>query len=694
MVKLKERKIKDNQIANLGFLAGDEDFADDKSAAIAAANGAMQKKQPGGENNVGAHGMRPGRAPHAPTPAAKNGKNQNSGGGKSQNSGRNNGGNRDANAGRPNAPRTKASTDETNAVETPEGAGKMSNADADDDTLYFFALGGLEHVGQNMYVYKYRGKYLVVDAGMGFLEGEFEGADTKYPDTKFLEKHKRDVVGIVITHGHEDHTGALKYIWEKFRCPIYCTRFVENFMRKTFNGVGIDTKPNDFIIYDYRGAKFNVGPFEIETFHATHSVPEANMLIIKTAQGKILHTGDWTFNDNNPIEAPTDYARLREIGSDPDLLAVVGDSTEIARQPVQVTEVEVRDTLTELFKNAPGRVLITGYSRSIARLKMVAEAARAAGRTPAIKERTSSKPVPYVGLPEFREIGIEYGYLAPNDLALHRDIKELPAEKQVIFLTGSQGEKYAMLTRLCKNDVKELQLQPTDTVIFSAIVIPGREKDVSFLYNALAKKGVRYHTIFDTPKIHANGHAGRPEYERFFDMVHPQTIIPMHGEYVSEMLHAKMAMERGGAKYMMLVKNGEVIALRRGQAPYVSESVHTGSIILEGETEYAHNDPVFKARKNVMLHGAVFVTLPVDKKGFLKGVPEVSSTGIFESDQTGVMKKAVQLAITKAIDDLSKHDRREKNNLDVAVRNAVNGALRPLIGPRKKPNITVHYVMK
>ncbi|MCL2339245.1 MAG: ribonuclease J [Proteobacteria bacterium] len=665
MVKLKERKIKDNQIENLGFLAGDEDYSDDdgKGAAIAASKTA--------------HSQKP--IAHSPKPKTNGQKPQQSGRPQQQ---------------RPQQQNTQKQKQTLPAAPSRGTPPREGNTDANDDTLYFFALGGLEHVGQNMYVYKYKGKYLVVDSGMGFLEGEYEGADTKYPDTKFLDKHKKDVVGIVITHGHEDHTGALKYIWEKFRVPIYCTRFVENFMRKTFHGVGIDTKPNDFVVYNHLGDKFSVGPFDIETFHVSHSVPEANMLIITTAQGKVLHTGDWTFNDDNPIEPMTDYARLREIGSDPDLLAVVGDSTEIARQPVQVTEVEVRESLTQIFKNAPGRVLITGYSRSIARLKMVAQAARAAGREPAIKERTSSKPVPYVGLPEFREIGIEYGYLDRDDLALHKDIKDLPAEKQVIFLTGSQGEKYAMLTRLCKNDVKELQLQPTDTVIFSAIVIPGREKDVSFLYNSLAKKGVRYHTIFDTPKIHANGHAGRPEYERFFDMVHPQIIIPMHGEYVSEMLHAKMAMERGGAKYMMLVKNGEVVAMRRGAAPYVAETVFTGSIILEGETEYTHNDPVFKARKNVMLHGAVFVTLPVDKKGFLKGAPEVSSTGIFESDQTGVMKKAVALAITKAIDDLSKHDRRDQKNLENAVRMAVNGALRPLIGPRKKPNITVHYVMK
>ncbi|MDR1207017.1 MAG: ribonuclease J [Rickettsiales bacterium] len=632
MVKLKKDKNENNHIGNLPFLSNGNDFMDDdKAVAIAATKPAKKHQNAGAGKGAGA---------------------------------------------------IKSDTSKINSV------------DPNDDTLYFFALGGLEHVGQNMYVYKYKGKYLVVDAGMGFLEGEFEGADTKYPDTKFLEKHKKDVVGFIITHGHEDHTGALKYIWEKFRAPIYCTRFVENFMRKTFNGVGINTKPDDFRIFNHNGDKFNVGPFEIETFHASHSVPEANMVIIKTAQGKVLHTGDWTFNDDNPIEPMTNYARLKEIGSDPELLAVVGDSTEIARQPVQTTEVQVRDTLTELFKKAPGRIIITGYSRSLSRLKMVAEAAKAAGRVPAIKERSNSRAVPYVGLPEFREIGIEYGYLNKDDLLLHRDIKDLPAEKQVIFLTGSQGEKYAMLTRLCKNDVKELQLQPTDTVIFSAIVIPGREKDVSFLYNALAKKGVHYHTIFDTPNLHANGHAGRPEFERFFDMVHPQTIIPMHGEYVSEMLHAKMAMERGGAKHMMLVKNGEVIAMRRNEAPYVTETVHTGSIILEGETEYNHNDPVFKARKSVMLNGAVFVTLPVDKKGFLKGVPEVSSAGIFESDQTGVMKKSVQLAITKAIDGLSKHERRDQKNLEMTVKTAVNGALRPLIGRMKKPNVTVHYVMK
>jgi ribonuclease J len=275
---------------------------------------------------------------------------------------------------------------------------------ADPNAVSFFALGGLEHVGQNMYVYKYKGKYLIVDCGMGFLDGEYEGADTRYCDTSYLEKHKKDVVGIIITHGHEDHTGGLKYIWPKFKCPIYCTRFVKNFMTKTFRGSEINFAPQTFVQFNHEGDTFNVGPFEIETFHASHSVPEANMIVIKTEQGKILHTGDWTFNDDNPIEPKTNYARLEELGKDPDLLACVCDSTEISRQTPQTTEVEVGQTLEEIMKNAPGRVFVTGYSRSLSRLKQFADAARRAGRIPCIKERSSSRPVTYVGLPEFREI--------------------------------------------------------------------------------------------------------------------------------------------------------------------------------------------------------------------------------------------------------------------------------------------------
>ncbi|MDR1027589.1 MAG: ribonuclease J, partial [Rickettsiales bacterium] len=554
-----------------------------------------------------------------------------------------------------------------------------------DDAVQFFALGGLEHVGQNMYVYKHKGKYLIVDCGMGFLDGEYEGADTRYCDTSYLEKHKKDVVGIIITHGHEDHTGGLKFIWPKFRCPIYCTRFVKAFMSKTFRGSEIDFAPNDFVQINHEGDNFNVGPFEIETFHVTHSVPEANMVVIKTAQGKILHTGDWTFNDDNPIEPNTNYARLKELGSDPDLLACVCDSTEISRQPPQTTEVEVGKTLEEIIRNAPGRVFVTGYSRSIARLKQLADAARRAGRIPCIKERSSSRPVPYVGLPEFRQIGIDYGYLRDDDLLLYKDIKDLPAEKQVIFLTGSQGEKFAMLTRLVQGQVKEIKLQPTDLVVFSAIIIPGREKDVSFMYNHLAKLGIATKTIFDTQKLHANGHAGRPEFERFYDMVHPQTIIPMHGEYVAEMLNAKLAMERGGAKNMMLVKNGDVVVLRRNEAPYISETIKTGFIVIEGDVEHSGDSPVFKARKRMMLNGSVFVTMPVDKKGFLKGNPEVSSSGLFETDPHGVMKRNMQMQIKKRIDGLTKAERKSQRSIANEVETVINRIVKESSGFDKKP---------
>ncbi len=567
--------------------------------------------------------------------------------------------------------------------------------DANDDKVYFMALGGLEHIGQNMYVYKYRGKYLVVDCGMGFLDEEIGAGDVQYCDTTWLEKRKKDVVGFVITHGHEDHTGALKYIWPKFRKPIYCTRFPAEILRRTFTGIELDfDSKKDIVEFDHNGATLDIAPFEVETFHVTHSVPEAQMLIIKTGAGKILHTGDWTFNDDNPVEATTDFARLSEIGSDPKLLACMCDSTNSSRQTKQVTETQVRDALTEIMKNAPGRVLVTGYSRSLARIKMFSQAARAAGRVAAIKERSNPNPVPYVGLPEFREMGIKFGYLDKDDVYLHSEIKDLPAEKQAIFLTGSQGEKFAMLTRLCHGQVKELKLQPTDTVVFSAIIIPGREQDVSYLYNKLARMGVKTHTIFDTDNLHASGHAGRPELERFYDMVHPQISVPMHGDYINEMLNGKMAMERGGAKHMMVVHNGEMIALRDGDAPYVAETIETSYVVMEGETERSANDQVYKNRKKIASNGAVFVTLPVDKRGFLKGVPEVSSAGIFETDDTGFMKRQIQIEITKAIEGLTKAERKDRNNLVRAVQLASNKVVRASLGADKKPQYSVHFIQK
>ncbi len=580
---------------------------------------------------------------------------------------------------------------------TPEKIKGMNQHENDnnDEKVYFMALGGLEHIGQNMYVYKYKGKYLIVDCGMGFLEEEIGAGDVQYCDTTWLEKRKKDVVGFVITHGHEDHIGALKFIWPKFRKPIYCTRFPAEILRRTFRGIEMDfDDARDIVEFDHNGAVLDLNPFEVETFHVTHSVPEAQMLIIKTGAGKILHTGDWTFNDDIPIEAPTDFARLKEIGSDPKLLACMCDSTNSSRQTKQTTETQVRETLTEIMKNAPGRVLVTGYSRSLARMKMFAQAARAAGRVAAIKERSNPNPVPYVGLPEFREIGIEFGYINKDDVYLHSDIKDLPAEKQAIFLTGSQGEKFAMLTRLCHGQVKELKLQPTDTVVFSAIIIPGREQDVSYLYNKLARMGVKTHTIFDTDNLHASGHAGRPELEKFYDMVHPQVSVPMHGDYINEMLNGKMAMERGGAKHMMVIHNGEMIALSDGAEPYVAETIETSYVVMEGETERSANDQVYKNRKKIASNGAVFVTLPVDKRGFLKGVPEVSSAGIFETDETGFMKRQIQIEITKAIDGLTKAERKDRNNLVRAVQVASNKVVRASLGSDKKPQYSVHFVQK
>ena len=600
----------------------------------------------------------------------------------------------------PEQPQQQASAPKKSKGSSPKKPAKISGEnrfenDKNDEKVYFMALGGLEHIGQNMYVYKYKGKYLVVDCGMGFLEEEIGAGDVQYCDTTWLEKRKKDVVGFVITHGHEDHIGALKFIWPKFRKPIYCTRFPGEIIRRTFEGMEMDFNPKkDIVVFDHNGATLDLAPFQVETFHVSHSIPEAQMLIISTGAGKILHTGDWTFNDDISIEAPTDFARLREIGSDPKLLACMSDSTSASRQNRQTTEGEVRETLTELMKNAPGRVIVTGYSRSLARLKMFSEAARAAGRVAAIKERSNPNPVPYVGLPEFREMGIKMGYLNKDDVYLHSEIKDLPAEKQAIFLTGSQGEQYAMLTRLCRGHVKEMKLQPTDTVLFSAIIIPGREQDVSYLYNKLARMGIKTHTIFDTDHLHASGHAGRPEFERFYDLVHPQVSVPMHGDYINEMLNGKMAMERGGAKYMMIVHNGEMIALSDGQAPYIAETIETGFVVMEGETERSASDQVYKNRKKIGTNGAVFVTLPVDKRGFLKGVPEVSSAGIFETDDTGFMKRQIQIEITRAIDAMTKAERKDRDNLIRAVQIASNKVVRAALGADKKPQYSVHFVQK
>lgn len=206
--------------------------------------------------------------------------------------------------------------------------------------------------------------------------------------------------------------------------------------------------------------------------------------------------------------------------------------------------------------------------------------------------------------------------------------------------------------------------------------------------------GIKTHTIYDTDHLHASGHAGRPEYERFYDMVHPQVSIPMHGDYINEMLNGKMAMERGGAKHMMVVHNGEMIALSDGEAPYIAETIETSFVVMEGETERSADDQVYKNRKKIATNGAVFVTLPVDKRGFLKGTPEVSSAGIFETDDTGFMKRQIQIEITRAIDNLTKTERKDKNNLIRAVQTASNKVIRASLGADKKPQYSVHFVQK
>jgi ribonuclease J len=547
--------------------------------------------------------------------------------------------------------------------------------------LVFAPLGGVGEIGMNLSIYGFgpqnKRQWLAVDVGVSFAaEEHLPGVDLILPDIRFLVEERKNLAGIVITHAHEDHFGALLELWPRLKVPVYATPFTAALLDAKRRGEpGAPEIPVTVIPV---GGRFTVGAFDVELVTMAHSIPEANALIIRTGAGTVLHTGDWKIDPTPILGDKTDEAKLRALGQE-GCLALIGDSTNSVREGRSPSEADVAKTLTELIKAAKGRVAVTTFASNVARLRAVAEAARAAEREVVVVGRAMDR-VGHIGrelgmfgdLPDFRPMEA-YGYLPPN--------------KVVALCTGSQGEPRAALSRIAEDQHPEVTLSRGDTVIYSARTIPGNEKAVGRVINGLIEQGIE--VITDrTHLVHVSGHPRRAEVEELISWVKPQILIPVHGEALHLSEHARIA-RKCGVPEVIQCRNGDLVRLAP-KAGLIDE-VPAGRIYKDGRLLVDAQQRTVADRKRLSFAGSVSVALALTEKGELADDPSYDLLGIPERDRDGgFLHEAVHDAVLRTFESLPRGKRRDPDAVAEAVRRAVRAAVNERWG--KKPMCYVHVL--
>jgi ribonuclease J len=550
------------------------------------------------------------------------------------------------------------------------------------DELSFVPLGGIGEIGMNLSLYGLgKGKqrsWLAVDLGVSFgNEEHLPGIDVVMPDIRFLESEKKNLVGLVLTHAHEDHFGAIIDLWPRLQCPIYATQFSAALFEAKC--ASERNPPNIPVTVIPSGGRVDIGPFNVEFVAVQHSIPESHALAIRTSEGLVLHTGDWKLDPTPLIGEPTNEKRLRELG-DEGVLALIGDSTNAVREGRSPSEREVAHGLTEIIKAASGRVAVTTFASNVSRMRAVAEAAREADREVVLIGRAMERVA---------QVARETGYLdgiAPfrgADLYGH-----FPPNKVLALCTGSQGEPRAALARIANNDHPQVTLNKGDSVIFSSRTIPGNEKAVGAIINGLVTQGIE--VITDrTDLVHVSGHPRRDELRDMISWVRPQILIPVHGEALHLSEHARLARAAGVPK-VLTCRNGDLVKLGPGD-PGIIDELPSGRLYKDGAILEDSKSRAVVERRRMGFAGCAFVAIAMTEKGELADDPEVDLVGIPEKNTAGeVIDEIVFDTVVSTVESLPRARRRDPDATAESVRRAVRAVVSEHWG--KKPICLVHVL--
>jgi ribonuclease J len=539
--------------------------------------------------------------------------------------------------------------------------------------LAFIPLGGTGEIGMNLNVYRCDGKLLAIDCGIGFGGPENPEIEVMVPDPVWLAERRDRLVGLVITHAHEDHVGAVAHLWPMLRCPIYAGPFVSAVLRRKLGEAGLLGEAK--ITTVPLSGRIKLPNFDLEFLRVAHSVPEAQAVAIRTRHGIVVHTGDWKLDPDPLIGEPTDEAAFARLGEE-GVLAMVCDSTNALVEGHSGSEAEVRRNLTAIIRGLKGRVAVSCFATNVARVESITRAAMAAGRQVALFGRS---------LRNAEAAARECGYL--TDIPPYVPEEEagfIPDDNLLLICTGSQGEPRSALAKIGADTHPQIALGEGDTVIFSSRMIPGNERGILLLQDQLARRGCKVMTA-DDHMVHVSGHPARDELKRLYQLVRPKYAVPVHGEWRHLSEHAALAKDLQAIP--VLVEDGDVLQLAPGR-PDVIEGVPTGRLAVDNGRLLPITGGVLAARKRMLFNGVVMASFAVDESGRVLGTPQVSAPGLLDGDDHIGAQLAADLA--RAVGDLPSGLRRE----DDALREAARSVLRKAIGRRlrKRPNVEVHLL--
>ena len=545
--------------------------------------------------------------------------------------------------------------------------------DQDNNDLAFLPLGGTGEIGMNLNLYRCNGKWLAIDCGIGFGGNENPEVEIMMPDPVFITERRKDLLALVITHAHEDHIGAVAHLWRQMRCPIYATPFATAVLKRKLGEAGLATEVRIHTIEP--GGSFDLSPFHCTFMPVTHSVPEAQALVLRTPYGIILHTGDWKLDPNPLIGNPVDEAAFRRLG-DEGVLAMVCDSTNAMVEGHSGSEAEVRTSMGELISSIRGRIAVTCFASNVARVESIALAARDAGRQVALVGRS---------LRNLEAAARDCGYLrtVPQFIS-EDDAGSVPDNNLLILVTGSQGEPRSALSRIAADTHPNIALGEGDTVVFSSRMIPGNERPITAVQDSLVRRGV--HVITDKEHMtHVSGHPARDELRTLYSWVRPKYAVPVHGEWRHMQAHAALAKETGATP--MILEDGDILQLAPGR-PEVVDSAPVGRLALDNNRVVPLTGGVLAARRRMLFNGVVLGSFAVDRAGRVMGQPQVSAPGLFEPDDPEAMR--VTNDFTQAVQGLPAALRLD----DSALADAARSALRRALGRKqqKRPMVDVHLL--
>ena len=545
--------------------------------------------------------------------------------------------------------------------------------------LIFCPLGGSGEIGMNMNLYSYgdeeNQKWIIVDMGVTFADDSIPGIDLIYPDPGFILDKKDDLLGIVLTHAHEDHIGAVAHIWPSLKCKIYATPFTAVLIKEKFKEKKIDIT-NNLVIVKLNG-NINLGPFEIDFITLTHSILEPNGLSITTPAGVILHTGDWKVDPNPLIGENIDEKKLKEIG-EKGVMAMICDSTNVFSPGRAGSESEVRESLLRIMENKTKRIIVTSFASNVARMETIFYCAKKTGRNICLVGRSMHRIYKAA-----KQCGYLQNLIEPLD---PRDAKKVSRNKIIYLCTGSQGEPMGAMNRIVNGSHPDVFLDSGDTVIFSSKIIPGNEKKLYNMQNEITKQDLEIITE-ENAFVHVSGHPNRDDLKDMYSWVKPKCVIPVHGEHRHMKEHVNFAKEMQ-IPQTLLIENGDIIRLSPGEKPKIIDKAPSGRMYLDGAIGVSADAYSIKERKNLSINGYLEITLIVTNNGKFKK-PVISYKGIPEDELNDNFVFDVEDEISNICKTFSLQNKNQEKNLIDTIKNNCRKIVKDKTGKRPYTNINI-----